>query len=29
MKMVEVRRVSGRVLAFEEDTLRLICGYAP
>ena len=32
-KMVEVRRVSNRVMTvvvvFEEDALRLICGYAP
>ena len=30
-KMVEVKRVSDRVmtvLAFEEDVLRLICGYS-
>ena len=30
--MVEVRRVNNRVmtdLVFEEDVLRLICGYAP
>ena len=31
--MVEVRRVSDRmmtvVVVFEEDVLRLICGYAP
>ena len=32
-KVVEVRRVSDRVMTlvvvFEEDVLRLICGYAP
>ena len=32
-QVVEVRRVSDRVMtlviAFEEDVLRLICGYAP
>ena len=32
-KVVGVRRVSGRVMTvavvFEEDVLRLICGYAP
>ena len=32
-KVVKVRRVSDRVMAvllvFEEDVLRLICGYAP
>ena len=32
-KVVEVRRVSGRVMTvvvvFEEDVLRFICGYAP
>ena len=32
-KVVEVNRVSGRVMSvvvvFEEDVLRLICGYAP
>ena len=32
-KTVEVRRVSDRVMTvvvvFEEDVLRLICGYAP
>ena len=32
-KVVEVRRVSDRVktvvVVFEEDVLRLICGYAP
>ena len=30
--VIEVRRLSGRVVAvvvFEEDVLRLICGYAP
>ena len=31
-KLVEVRRVSDRVMSvivFEEDVLRLICGYVP
>ena len=31
-KLVEVRRVSDRMMTlvvFEEDVLRLICGYAP
>ena len=31
-KVVEVRRVSDRVMTvvvFEEDVLRLICGYSP
>ena len=30
-KMVEVRKLSERVMnvVFEEDVLRLICGYAP
>ena len=32
-RVVEVRRVSDRVMTlvdvFEEDVLRLICGYAP
>ena len=31
-KVVEVRKVSDRVMTvvvFEEDVLRLICGYAP